>query len=91
MSRSMVKVARDKTGKTAASSPLTVHCTACAIRCKFHTAADETVPWPPGDDWEVSAACLWCVFGKTFLALVVSIFTCCVLINTDHSIVCQCI
>ena len=44
--RSKVKVTRDKTGKTAASSPLTVHCKACAIRCKFCTAADETIPWP---------------------------------------------
>jgi len=31
MSRSKVKVTRDKTGKTATSSPLTMPCNACAV------------------------------------------------------------
>ena len=47
--RSKAKVTRDKTGKTATSSLLTVHCKACAIRCKCR-AADGTIPWPPGGD-----------------------------------------
>ena len=32
--RSKLKVTRDKNGKTAASSTLTVHCKACAVGCK---------------------------------------------------------
>jgi len=42
-----VKVSRDKNGKTAASSPLTMHCYACAVRNKG-AAGDRTIPWPPG-------------------------------------------
>jgi len=40
--RSKVKVTRDKTGKTAESSPLTMHCNACAIGCKPRAAGEVT-------------------------------------------------
>ena len=49
MPRSKVKVTRDKTGKTAESSPLTVHCNACAV-CSKGAAGDGTIPWPPAGD-----------------------------------------
>ena len=49
MSMSKVKVIRDKTGKTAESSPLTMHCNACAVRGKG-AAGDGTIAWPPGRD-----------------------------------------
>jgi len=72
MSRSKVKVTRDKTWKTAASSPLTIHCKACAVRCKWR-AADGTIPWPRGlrgdgsARWrELSAACVRCMFGSIY-------------------------
>ena len=42
MARSKVKVTRDKTGKTAESSPLTMHYNACAIHCKPSAAGDMT-------------------------------------------------
>jgi len=53
MSRSKVKVTMDKTGKTAASSPLTRHCEACAVHCSVwskwrHAEVYRTIPLPPG-------------------------------------------
>ena len=50
MSRSKVKgqgYQGQKKRKTAKSSPLTMHCKACAVRCK-RQAADGSIPWPPG-------------------------------------------
>jgi len=39
-----VHVTRDKSGKTAASLPLIMHCKACAVHCKrCHPAADGTI------------------------------------------------
>jgi len=52
-----VKVTRDKTGKTPASSPLTMHCKACATHCKWHQpAADGTILSQP---WGDGSACWW--------------------------------
>jgi len=42
-----VKVTRDKTVKTAESSPLTMHCNACAVRSEG-AAADGTISSPAG-------------------------------------------
>jgi len=56
MSRSKVKVTRDKNRKTAESSPLTVHSRACAVGRTQYAATDDTIAWPPGGDglrrWE---------------------------------------
>jgi len=46
--RSEVKVIRDKNGKTAESSPLTMHCNACAVRCKPRATGDGTIVSQPG-------------------------------------------
>jgi len=78
--RSKVKVIRGQ-NREPASSPFTVHCKVCAICCRFRTAADETIPWPPGGEgsarWrEASAACVRCMFGETSLALVYWNFCC---------------
>jgi len=43
MSRSKVKITRDKKGKTAESSPLTVHSEACALGHTQQAATDDTV------------------------------------------------
>ena len=44
----IIKVTMDKAGKTAASSPLTVHCKVCAIHCKWRASGDSTIPWLTG-------------------------------------------
>jgi len=50
MSRSKVKVTRDKERKTAESSPLTVHSKACAVGGTQQVATDDTIAWPPSGD-----------------------------------------
>jgi len=46
--RSKVKVTRDRKRKTAESSSLTMHCNACAVRCKPRAAGDGTIASQPG-------------------------------------------
>ena len=52
---------------------------ACAVCCKSrHPAADRTIPSQPGvTGWRectLTATCVWCMFGKTSLALVLASF-----------------
>jgi len=73
MSRSEVKVTRDKTRKTAASSPLTVHCKACAVRRTLQMTSSSSRRYhsvAAGRGNGVTAACVRSMFGKTPLALV---------------------
>ena len=75
---SNVKVTRDKTGKTAESSPLTVHYKACAVRRtlqvtsrssrRHNSVAVGVTGWR---QCTMTAACMRFVFGKTSLALVI--------------------
>ena len=55
MSRSKVKVTRNKKWKTAKSSPLTVHSRACAVDRTQQAATDDTIVWPPRGD----GLCWW--------------------------------
>ena len=60
------------------SHPLTMHCKACAVRCKWRhaAAADDTIPSPPGvTGWRqctLTEACVRFMFGKASLALVMA-------------------
>jgi len=60
MSRSKVKVTRDKNEL--------MHSEACAVRC----TQQKTIPLRRSRG--VTVACVWCMFGKTSLALVGSSF-----------------
>jgi len=75
LSRSKVKVMRDKKRKTAESSPLTMHSKACAVGRMLHTAADDTTASQPGGSRGDGSTCWWRIacsvrFGTAFIALV---------------------
>jgi len=71
MWRSKVKVTRDKNAlHCALPSPLS-HDGMERARYKCHAPADDTIPSLSG---MISAACVWSIFGKTFLAAVWDFF-----------------